>query len=121
MQVILRDSGDLKRLARDLRDVADGRELRKELTGRLRDILRPLLPVVRAAYRSGPSGGRRKSPKGRGKLPDLRVLLAKSVRVEVRTVGKLAGARIRADGRRMPDRMKSLPSYWEGDPATPGR
>ena len=111
MQITLRDTGDLKRLARDLRDVADGKELRKELTKGMRDILRPLVPVVRAAYRSQSSKGARHA----NNRADLRALLAKSVRVEVRTAGKLAGARIRADGRRMPDRMKSLPAYMEGE------
>lgn len=112
LQVGIVDSGDLKRLAKDLRQHADGKALRKELTGGMRDALRPLIPQVRAAYLAAPSGG---SPKSRSRAtqPDLRVLLAKSVRLEVRTAGKLAGARIRADGRRMPNRMKSLPAYWE--------
>ena len=113
MQVIIHDTGDLKRLARDLRDVADGKELRKELTGGTADILRPLVPDVRAAYRSMPSRGRARS----ASRADLRALLAKSVRVEVRTSGRTAGARIRADGRRMPDQMKALPAYVEGERA----
>lgn len=111
LKVVIRETGDLKRLAKDLRGVANGKELRKELTGGIRDVLRPLVPQVRAAYRGLPSGGMRKS----GSRADLRVLLAKSVRVEVRTSGRMAGARIRADGRRMPDQMKSLPAYVEGE------
>jgi hypothetical protein len=111
MQVKIRETGDLKRLAKDLRQVANGKELRKELTSGIRDVLRPLVPQVRAAYRGLPSGGLRRS----GGRADLRVLLAKSVRVEVRTSGRMAGARIRADGRRMPDQMKSLPALVEGE------
>ena len=111
MQITLRDTGDLKRLARDLRDVADGKELRKELTRGMRDILRPLVPQVRAAYRGMPSTGGRHA----NNRASLRALLARSVRVEVRVSGRTAGARIRADGRRMPDRMKSLPGYVEGE------
>jgi hypothetical protein len=103
VQVYFRDAGDLKRLYRDLGGHAD---LRKELRTGLRDILRPLVPVLRAAYLAGPSH----TDRGR-----LRRLLARSVRVEVRTSGRLAGARIRADGRRMPDHMKSIPAYWEGE------
>jgi len=112
-RVTIRDAGDLKAIIKQLREQADGKELRKELTGGMRDALRPLVPTVRAAYLAGPSKGRPKT-RSRAKLPGLRVLLAKSVRVEVRTTGKLAGARIRADGRRMPDQMKALPRYWEG-------
>jgi len=109
--VTLRDSGDLKRLARDLRDVADGKQLRKELTGGFRDVLRPVAAEVKAAYRSGPSQGRRGRPG-----PSLRSLLAKATRVEVRTTGRMAGARVRVDGRKMPARMGSLPAMWEGPP-----
>ena len=109
MDVTIRDAGDLKRLARDLRDLADGKELRKELTGGFRDVLRPIAAEVKAAYRSGPSRGRRGRPG-----PPLRSLLAKATRVEVRTTGRMAGARVRVDGRKMPDRMKSIPAYWEG-------
>jgi hypothetical protein len=107
----IRPTNDLREVAKELRTVADGKQLRKELTGGIRGVLRPLVPVVRAAYRGLPSGDRRKA----GQRADLRVLLAKSVRVEVRTGGKLAGARIRADGRRMPDGMKALPAYVEGE------
>lgn len=104
------DAGDLKRLNRQFRDVEDGKELRKELTGGLRGVLNPIRDQVKAAYRSNPSTGG-KAGRGGGSL---RGLLAKATRVEVRTTGKLAGARLRVDGRKMPDQMKSLPAYWEG-------
>jgi hypothetical protein len=109
MQVRLIDAGDLKRLNRQFRDLEDGKELRKELTGGFRGVLNPIRDQVKAAYRSAPSGGRR----GRAG-PSLRSLLAKATRVEVRTTGRLAGARIRVDGRKMPNQMKSIPAYWEG-------
>jgi len=113
MQVTIRDAGDLKRITKQLRQVADGKELRKELTRGIRDALRPLVPQVRAAYLAGPSKGTRKTP-SRRRQPNLRTLLAKAVRVEVRTSGRMAGARIRTDGRKMPSGMKALPRYWEG-------
>lgn len=113
MQVTLRDSGDLKRLARALGQVTGGKQLRRELSGGMRDVLRPYVPRVRAAYRGMPSrGGNR-----RDRRRSLRSLLASSVRVEVRLTGRQAGARIRADGRRMPDHMKALPAYVEGERA----
>lgn len=113
MQVEFRDTGDLKRLNKQLRQHADGKQIRKQATRAMKGVLTPLVPRVQAAYRAGPSKGRRKG-RSRRQLPDLRALLAKSVRVEVRFTGKLAGARIRADGRRMPPGMGSLPAYWEG-------
>jgi hypothetical protein len=110
MQITLHDTGDLKRLARALGKTAEGRQLRRDLSRGFRDVLKPYVPRLRAAYRAGPSRGGRRF---RG-VP-LRTLLARSVRVEVRTSGRQAGARIRADGRRMPNGMKALPAYWEGE------
>jgi hypothetical protein len=113
VKVSMVDAGDLKRLARDLRKQADGKELRKELTGGLRGVLNPVRDEVKAAYRGAPAyqGVRSRS---RAQQPDLRVLLAKATRVEVRTTGKLAGARVRVDGRKMPSGMRALGGYWEG-------
>lgn len=113
MQVTIRDSGDLKRLNKQLRQQADGKQLRKDLTGGIRKVLNPLVPIVRAAYLAAP-GYKGHKGRGRRQQPDLRALIAKTVRVEIRTTGKLAGARIRADGRRMPSGMRSLPAYFEG-------
>jgi hypothetical protein len=110
VQFELADSGDLKRLAKALRRLADGKALRKELTGELREVLRPIVPQVKAAYLAGPS----MRGKARRKGGSLRSQLARTVRIEVRTTGKLAGARIRADGRRMPSGMRALPKAYEG-------
>lgn len=113
MQVTIIDAGDLKRLNRDLRDVADGKELRKELTREFRQVLNPIRAQVQAAYRAQPAGMVPAS-RQRAAQPDLRTLLAKATRTEVRTSGRQAGARLRVDGRRMPSGMRSLPAYWEG-------
>jgi hypothetical protein len=95
-------------MSKQFRQIADGKQLAKQLRTGIRDALKPILAQVKAAYRAGPSKGR--SHEG----PDLRVLLARAARIEVRTTGKLAGARLRVDGRKMPDQMKSLPAMWEG-------
>jgi hypothetical protein len=111
VQVTIRDASDLKALNRQLGQVANGRELRKELTGGIRDVLRPVVGEVKAAYRAGPSkqgGARRKGGSLRGHL-------ARATRMEVRTSGRLAGVRIRVDGRKMPAGMRSLPKYYEGE------
>lgn len=96
--IYIRDTGDLKRVTRQLRQVADGRELLKELRSGLRAVLNPIRDEVRATYGGG----------------HLRGALARATRTEIRTGGKLAGARILVDGRKMPAGMRSLPSYWEG-------
>jgi hypothetical protein len=113
VQIELADTGDLKRLAKALRKHADGKALRKELTGELREVLRPIRDEVKAAYLARP-GHMGPYTRTRARQPPLRTLLAKATRLEVRTSGKLAGARVRVDGRKMPNRMKALPAYYEG-------
>jgi hypothetical protein len=98
VRVTVRDSADLKSLSKQLRQVADGKQLRKQLTGGIRDALKPVLAQVKAGYGSG----------------HLRGQLRRAARIEVRTSGRMAGARLRVDGRKMPDQMKSLPAMWEG-------
>jgi hypothetical protein len=118
MQVTIRDAGDLKAVTRQLRGQADGKELRKELTDAIRTVLNPIKTEVQAAYRAGPSG----RGKARRRGGSLRGALARATRVEVRTTGKLAGARIRVDGRKMPPRLGSIPAMYEGRPrGTPWR
>lgn len=100
MQVTIRDRGDLKAIARDIRKATNAGQLRKELSRGIRAELKPLVPRVRAAYGGG---------------EHLRPALRKATRVEVKLSGRQAGARIRVDGRRMPDGMGSLPAMYEGD------
>jgi hypothetical protein len=100
----IRPTNDLRQVAKELKTVADGKALRKELTGGIRDALRPIARRAQAAYRTGNPGRMRQQ-------------LARATRLEVRTAGKLAGARIRVDGRKMPDGMKALPGYVEGERA----
>jgi hypothetical protein len=108
--ISIRDSGDLKRVTRQLREQANGKELVRDLRTGLRDVLRPVASEAKAAYRSAPS--RRGGARRRG--GSLRAALARATRVEVRTTGRMAGARIRVDGRKMPAGQRSLPQMWEG-------
>jgi hypothetical protein len=106
LRVGLRDAGDLKAVARALRHAEDGAQLRRDLVAELRRELRPIVARVKQAWRSAPS-----HTPGRS---DLRRLLANATRGQVRLSGKDAGVRVRTDGRKMPARMKSLPTLAEG-------
>jgi hypothetical protein len=108
------DSGDLRRVNKQLRQQANGKELLKELRTGLRDVLNPIKVEVQIAYRSAPSKGHASSSRARRSQPNLRTLLAKATRVEIRATGRQAGARLRVDGRKMPSGMKALPRYYEG-------
>lgn len=112
--ITIRDAGDLRRIASELRQVAGGKELRKELTGGIRNALKPVAAKAKAAYKGLPEG-RSRGSRSREELGDLKDLLAKAVRLEVRTSGRQAGVRIRVDGRRMPSGLKSLPRLAEGE------
>lgn len=100
MQVIVRDATDLKALAKTIRRSSDAKALRKELTGGLRAELRPALAAVKTNYAAG---------------RHLRPALRRATRMEVRTTGRRAGARIRVDGRRMFPRGGLLPVMYEGE------
>lgn len=96
---IIVDASDLKDFAKSLRKHTNGKELRKKLTRALRDEIRPAVQDVKSAY----GGGKH-----------LRPALRRATRMEVKTTGSGAGARIMVDGRRMPPGMGSLPAYREG-------
>lgn len=106
MSILVRDSGDLRRISRELRHM-DDKELKKRFRKELRKAAAPLVPKVRSSIRSIPSN-RAYSPDG------LRGALSRATRLEVKTAGKQAGVAIRVDGRKMPAHMKSLPSMVEG-------
>lgn len=113
LAVTILDSKDLKTLAKAFKGVADGKALRKELTDGMRGVLRPMVPEVRAAFKASPSEGHGSASKARQAAPDLRGLLAKATRIEVKLTGRAAGARIRVDGRRMPSGLRGIPKAWE--------
>jgi hypothetical protein len=105
MQVTIRDAGDLKAVRRALRQASNGKDLSRQLTRELRSEIVPIVADVKAAWQSAPSVTHD---------PKLRRALAKATRGQVRLTGKEAGIRVRTDGRRMPDRAKSLPTLAEG-------
>ena len=115
LAVTILDSKDLKDLNRAFKGVADGKALRKELTTGLRNVLRPIVPEVRAAFKASPSMGHGGMSRVQASRTDLRALLAKATRVEVKLTGRQAGARIRVDGRRMPSGLRGLPKAWEAE------
>jgi hypothetical protein len=106
MTIRLQDSGDLRRISRELRRM-DNPEIKKRFRKELRAAARPLIPKVRAAIREIPSS-REYSPTG------LRGAMSKATKLEVKTAGRQAGVAIRVDGRKMPSHMRSLPSMAEG-------
>jgi hypothetical protein len=115
LTVTILDSKDLKALNKAFKGVADGKVLRKELTDGFRGVLKPMVPEVRAAFKASPSMGHGGMSKAQQSRPDLRALLAKATRVEVKLTGRAAGARIRLDGRRMPSGLRGIPKAWEGE------
>lgn len=120
MQLVLVDSGDLKAISKALRNHADGKQLRKELVGEMKQAVQPLVPRVQQAWRTAPGFKGRRTRARRGE-PDLRELLARATWAQARLTGKEAGVRVRTDGRKMPDKMKALPGYAEGIRRRPWR
>lgn len=115
LTVTILDSKDLRDLNKAFKGVADGRELRRELTQGMRNVLRPIVPEVRSAFEASPSMGHGSMSRKSRDRADLRALLAKATRVEVKLTGRAAGARIRVDGRRMPSGLRGLPKAWEAE------
>lgn len=113
-QFAIRDTGDLRRLSKNLRQAADGKELRKELTNGLRAELLPVATAVEAAYASAPSRGHATSSRARQAQPSLRTLLARATQVQVRIGGRDPRVGVAVKGKRMPSGMRALPRYWEG-------
>lgn len=107
-------AGELRELARAIRTSSDPRRLRRELSQGMRQAARPLVPRVKAAAAGLPSQGQNAR---RGK-PSTRKQLARSVAMSVRTSGRKAGVSVFMNPRRMPDKKKALPQYFE---RTPGK
>jgi hypothetical protein len=114
MQLVLVDTGDLKRASKALRNHADGKRLRKEAIAEFKAALGPSLPRVKAAWLAVPS-------QGWPSTPDLRRRLASATWIQARLTGKEAGVRIRTDGRKMPSGLKAVPGYAEGVRRRPWR
>lgn len=103
---------DLAALSRALRRQADGRERQKQLRKKLTSKARPVVPAIRANIRALPSRG---ESRRRGRK-SLRAELARSVTLQVRTSGRKAGVSVFMNPRKMPDKKKGLPAYFEQTP-----
>jgi hypothetical protein len=111
MRMQVTGSGDLRKLSRDLRRHADGKQLRREFIRDVRAEVRPVAANIRSGYRSQPGyTGRRQRAGG-----TLRALLAKAVTTSVRLSGRTAGVTLRVAGNRMPSGMGRLPKLYEGN------
>lgn len=104
-EVEIRGGAELRRITAELRRMGGG-ELTKKLRRNLRAAAQPMVPAVRASIMQIPTKGE--------KSTGLRRQMAKATRLELRTVGRQAGIAIRVDGRKMPSRRGTLPSYMEG-------
>lgn len=102
----LRHGRDLTRIVRELKQM-DDREVLKRFRKELRGAARPLVPIVRASIRAIPSSRPYTADGLRGQL-------SRATTLEVKTVGRQASAVIRVDGRKMPNRAKSVQAYMEG-------
>lgn len=115
MQVQVLGADQLRRLARDCNRAGQG-EVRKEMTKRLRNSIKPIVPELRAAIRALPGGDdSARSEKAKRERPrSLRDAAARGVQAKVSVAGPKAGARIRIDPRHFPDSQKTLPAYLDG-------
>lgn len=100
---------ELTELHRALRRQADGKRRIKELRKALVKSARPLVPAIRANIRSMPSQGESRK---RGRKP-LRSRLSRSVTTQVKFRGQGAGVFVFMNPRKMPDKQKGLPGYFE--------
>ena len=106
-------TGDaLAELARALRRVEGGKELRKQLRRDLTKELKPMVPAVRSKVKALPS---KDESKRRGR-PGLRKSTARATRLQAQMSGNRAGVTVRVDPRKMPPGMHNLPAYLEGRP-----
>lgn len=111
----------LESLARDLKSVADAKELRKDLSRRLTNAVKPIVPDIRTAVKSIPSKGAtgsghsaRSAMFKRGGSGSLRDHIARAVQAKTSVSGQNVGVRIRIDASKMPDDQRGLPKLMEG-------
>lgn len=105
----IRGGEELRRITRGLKQLEDGKVLRRHFVKELRAAAKPVVPAVRAAIRAIPSHSRNRG------ATRLRSRLSRATTLKVRTSGKQAGIVIRVDGRKMPAGQGSLPALMEGN------
>lgn len=103
------DGGDLRRLSRDLRKAADGKELNKAFTKAVRAEAKKVQSEVRAGYRSAPAWGGAYHRTG----GSLRSMLARATTLTVRLSRRPVVA-IAVRGDKMPSGMRAIPRQYEG-------
>lgn len=102
----IRHGEDLVRVVRKLK-AQDSKQVLAQFRKELRSAARPIVPAVRASIRRIPSS-RAYSAKG------LRGQLSRATTLEVKTTGRQASVIVRVDGRKMPDKARSVQAYMEG-------
>lgn len=109
MQVEVVGARQLTELHTALRRQADGKQRVKDLRKALNQAAKPLVPAIRSNIRSMPSQG---ESRRRGRKT-LRSRLSRSVTTQVKFRGRGAGVFVYMNPRKMPDRQKGLPGYFE--------
>jgi len=94
---------ELARISAGLRRAGET-QIRRQMVTDLRRVSKPIVPRVRNAIMAIPS-------KHDGTL---RRELARATTLQVRSVGKETGIKVRVDGRKMPGSKRGLPSRMEG-------
>lgn len=110
-------------LSRKLAKAADGSELRRNFTRRLRAAARPVVEDMQHAIRTMnvrgvPGGGRKRRRQFmvvhrlRGS-PGLRATVARGVKFQMRTTGRDVGVRIWVDNSHLPWSQRNLPAHLD--------
>lgn len=102
---------DLAQLAKVIKGMADGRDLRLRLRRELRQTATPVLASLKRAYAGLPSEGE-SARRGR---PSLRRTLVRASKIRTSFSAKAAGVVLKVDPKAMPEGMRGLPPYIEGD------
>ena len=110
-QLLRIENGEaLRRVARDIRQFEDGREMRKRLRAELKSAVTPIVQAEKRAVLALPSKGQ-SSRRGRRSL---RRDIARATQARIRMSGPRAGALVWVNPRRMPPGKANLPGYLEG-------
>jgi len=110
LEVRVQQGQDIRRLLARLRELEDGKEIRKRLRRELKESAKPMVPAVQRAVLALPSKGQ----SARAGRPSLRARVARATQIRVRASGTRPGVTVWINPRRMPEGQKNLPAYMEG-------
>ncbi|WP_018658457.1 hypothetical protein [Actinomadura flavalba] len=102
----------LRRLARDLRKIEGGKEIRQQMVREMKDAARQLAAAEKTAVLALPSRGEN-ARRGRRSL---RRAMATATVAQVRSSGDRAGVNVRINPKRMPPGQHNLPAYLNDEP-----